>query len=99
MEVLVSENGEPLFLVEVEDNPDTNDFLMRFKVYKVTEMVLDEVHKTELYMSGSIKFDGCSKFDFDGNLRLCGKHAYEAHKKAMDAIWGLASKKIKDFNP
>lgn len=67
-----------------------------FVIYEVQEWDDDTPIKAEIYLSGRIKWDGCSNLEFGdgGAIHLCGKYWFEKHKRVMDAIWNLCSKKI-----
>lgn len=95
METLVKSGESPLFLIEFTE--DDFEYSAVFNVYIVNSWIDDEPEETELYLKGIVKYDGCSHFWFgeqEGYLHLCGKFYYEAHKKLMDAIWNICSKKI-----
>lgn len=101
METLISTDNYINFLIEFEEQ----DFEERanFKVYEVVSWTGDtsEPIDKELYLKGTIKWDGCSHIYFgdgDGYLHLCGKHFFEQHKRVIDAIWDICSKKIINFN-
>ena len=100
--LMTNEYGFINFMIQVEDYVE---YSMRFKVFEVTGWKADE-YKTpdemELYVRGTIKWDGCSHVYFgendDGYLHLCGKSSWDDHCKMMEALWDLAAKTITKFN-
>lgn len=101
MKTLIKDDEYIKFQIEFEEG----DFeaSASFTVYEVTSWDADtnEVLETEQYLKGYIKWDGCSHIWFgkeNGYLHLCGKQFFENHKKVMDAIWDVCSKKIKSFD-
>ena len=93
------------FMIEIDDDIKHS---MSFKIYEVNSWESDKTPSDlELYMSGCIKWDGCSHIWFgdkdsedkhDGYLHLCGKRYWELHCKLMTAIYELAEKTIINFN-
>ncbi|MEE9337254.1 MAG: hypothetical protein V3U87_04175, partial [Methylococcaceae bacterium] len=62
---------------------------------------------TELYITGMIKWDGCSHLWFgervekdrqSGYLHLCGKSYIQKHADMMLALYALAEKTIKRYD-
>lgn len=98
MEILIEENGYVNYLIEFEEGD--YEASVRFSVFEVSSWKGDnnEPLDSELYLKGFIKWDGCSHIwfgDENGYLHLCGKTYFEQHKRVMDAIWNVCSKKIK----
>ncbi len=89
------------FLIDIDT---TLTHTMSFKIYEVNSWDLNnEPLDLELYMTGTIKQDGCSHVWFgdydennkqDGYLHLCGKHHWELHCKLMMSIYELAEQTI-----
>lgn len=101
METLLKDGDFADFLIEI--GPATTDSFIEFKVFEVIswEHQTNNPLETQIYISGTIKWDGCSHIVFgdkDGYLHLCGKHCWEKHKEVMDAIWAYCTSRIKDFN-
>lgn len=47
--------------------------------------------EAEVYVSGSIKWDGCATVDFgEGSSHMCGRGAWQAHVELMARIWRRA---------
>ncbi|MHA1840449.1 MAG: hypothetical protein ACTSYW_00595 [Candidatus Heimdallarchaeota archaeon] len=105
--VLLSEDGFAQFLIDITEETEYN---IDFKVFEVNSWEMDKKHTprdTELYVSGTIKWDGCSHLWFgeekedgthDGYLHLCGKFYIQKHINMMTALYTLASEKIKKFD-
>ena len=87
---------------------------IEFDVYEIAawsvDKKTDEIEQPceiELYLSGYIKWDGCSHIWFgeeedgkhDGYLHLCGKHRWDKHIQLMQELFDFASKKIDGFDP
>lgn len=96
-EVLIKEGDHVNYLIEFEESDFETS--ATFNVFEVFSWGMEyEVLETEHYLKGHIKWDGCSHIwfgDKDGYIHLCGKNYFESHKKVMDAIWDMCSKKIK----
>lgn len=105
---LVIADKSPRFLLNIT-NPDTT-VAMSFEVYEIVgwdyinEDVADDV---ELYLSGMIKWDGCSHLMFgkkdengktNGYLHLCGKEFFNHHIQLMKELFEYASKVIVKFD-
>lgn len=97
------------------DGSDTADFLIEwgkiedhyidFTIHEIISWTADDDKNSpidyEKYISGSMKWDGCSHFYFgdkDGYIHLCGKNCFDKHINIMSAIWDICSKKIKSFD-
>lgn len=105
--LLTDDIGFMEFLIEVEEDVECS---MDFKVYEVSSCECDLEHTpidTELYIHGTIRWDGCSHVYFgnssengisNGYLHLCGKRCWEKHNKMMSALFDLASVTIKHWN-
>lgn len=53
---------------------------------------MPDISKAETYITGVVKWDGCSHFYFggsdnDGYLHLCGKDSIEKHQKIVGMIY------------
>jgi len=98
---LVVEDGSPQFMMNVEFTEDVN---MKFEVYEVQSHDDDKRPvDLEMYLTGSIKWDGCSHLWFgnkkdeiyqDGYIHLCGKYFWDLHVKLMKEIWEYAEKNL-----
>ena len=103
----VGENrNEAIFLMKITDE---SEYYFSFEIYEVQgweEEVPGSGEFTipfdlELYLAGSIKWDGCSNVWFgeeDGYLHLCGKHCFDNHIKLLQELWEFASKRIEKFD-
>jgi hypothetical protein len=100
METLIEEKEIVLFQIEFEQGD--YDFSATFNVFEVISWTVEssKICETEHYLRGYIKGDGSCHFWFgdDGYIHLSGKDGIEKHKKVMDAIWNICTKKIKHFN-
>lgn len=105
MDVLLRDDiNWPLFLIKV----DGEDHYMKFEVFEVEGWDENDVASDiELYVTGTIKWDGCSHIWFgeknaegkqDGYLHLCGKIFWTRHAAVMLAIYELAEKTIKNYD-
>jgi len=99
MEELIKSGDTVLYLIDFKDQ----DFEHRveFEVYEVMSWSLEgEVMETEDYLTGYIKWDGCSHiwFSDEGYKHLCGKSFWDNHAKVMSTIWDMCTKKIKNFD-
>ena len=87
---------------------ELRDFVWDFELYQCTQWTMDKKQDAfELYLQGSIKWDGCSHIWFgekdeqdktDGYLHLCGGWYWELHSRVMYEIWDLAPIVIKNFD-
>ncbi len=108
--LLCADDGLPEFLIKIENDVE---YQMEFEVYEVgggeenkETGKYDVPCNLELYLTGAIKWDGCSHIWFgekeegkqDGYLHLCGKYCWEKHNKMMNALFELAAKTIKHFD-
>ncbi len=104
MEILLEKNTYPLFLIEIEKNLK---YRMSFKVYEAVSWEIAEPVPidVELYLHGTIKWDGCSHVwlgedeeNPNGYLHLCGKEAWDNHVKVMNAVYSLAATSIINYD-
>ncbi len=111
--LVVDEDGLINFLMKVVDK-DT-EYRLNFEVYEVGAWVENETTGAydvpcdlELYLSGVIKWDGCSRIYFgeqdekenpSGYLHLCGKIYWQKHCQVMSEIYEYAEKTIKKYAP
>lgn len=101
-EVLVEEDGQTKFIIVFR--PQDFEVSASFEVYEINAWADGgQPMDAEKYLSGFVKWDGCSHFNFGtdenkGYIHLCGRSFFEDHKKVMDAIWQLCSEKIKGWN-
>lgn len=100
-EILIQDlGGLANFLIEFDEGQNF-ETRAEFSVFEVTSWIDDKPCDIELYLKGTIKWDGCSHIYFgdeNGYLHLCGKFYFDQHKKVIDAIWDVCSKKIIGFN-
>lgn len=101
-EVLMAEDdGFPLFLVERMEN-GYGDCAFNFVVYEVVSWDMDgKPGDIEKYMSGYIKWDGCSHVDFGegGYIHLCGKVCWERHAQIVLRLYDYAVARIPRYDP
>jgi len=106
--ILLRNDGYIHFVVQITD-PDVKH-RMAFDVYEVTTWECDK-HNTpsemELYISGAIKWEGCSHVFFgekdqegkyDGYIHLCGKRYWKRHCEMMMALYSLSEKVIINYD-
>ena len=99
METLIKEGDYIEFLIDCD--PD-KDYRLSFEVFKVIswDSEYNPIDK-EIFIRGSIKWDGCSDLFFgeeDCYLHSCGYGGIQDIKKVLDAIWDKAEKEIVNFN-
>lgn len=101
-EVLLQDSGMPKFLIEYEQGDLESH--CDFKVFEVMSWNMENVPENiELYVRGTIKWDGCSHIwfgteDKDGYIHLCGKHSFVDHCKLIAVLWEVVTAKIKCFD-
>lgn len=107
LSALLSADGYTNFIIKVGNDVE---YSMDFEVFEVTGWECDEANTpcdTELYMTGTIKWDGCSHVWFGekdenerqhGYLHLCGKGCWERHAELMRAVYALAEKTITKYS-
>ncbi len=104
-QVLLPCGGFACFLIDIKNDTDLQ---MDFVVHEVTTWAGDEHHTpedTEVYLTGTVKWDGCSHVWFgeeiegkrDGYLHLCGTTFWDRHCDVMHAVYAMAERVIKDF--
>ena len=102
--ILKDTNGYVVFLLQ---EIEKHDLFLKFNIKKCISWDMDdEIAETEDYMSGYVKWDGCSHVWFgeedngnrDGYLHLCGKEQWELHCKMMVAVYEYCSNNIKNFD-
>lgn len=90
------------FIISFLEEEDHYSFFQIFEIQGETcDDKGDDVFEVDLYLEGMIKWDGCSHFYFgkeEGYIHLCGKSHFEKHKKILDTIWDMCSKRIKNFD-
>lgn len=99
-EIFFTDNDTANFLIEWGQ---IEGHFVSFIIHEVTSWIDDNMPLDyEKYLSGTVKWDGCSHVNFgenDGYLHLCGKYYWDQHCLLIQTIWDICSKKIKDFNP
>ena len=98
METLLKDENTITYLIECRAEKIVS---LDFRVYQVTAWTAENevCHEdNELFLTGSIKFDGCSHITFgdegDGYLHLCGKKYFDDLKRVLDAIWQKANNEL-----
>ncbi len=95
-EILIkTEDGMPQFTIEYNAHENYIEFTVNEVVSWYEENVICE---EELYLNGSIKWDGCSNINFEDGLHLCGKYYWDMHCKMMNELWIFATDKIEHFD-
>lgn len=98
MDILLQEGRFVQFVIDMKVDP----YFIEFSVYEVISWNMDySVSEKELYLKGSIKWDGCSHVwfgDEDNYLHLCGKDTWLNHCKVMVAIYALAEESIEKYD-
>ena len=101
MEALIEKDGYINYLIETDKDKEYN---LSFKIYQVISWTGEKNNDPgdiELFISGFIKWDGCSHLYFgdgDGYLHLCGKAYFKELKEVLDAVWEKAEKEIINFD-
>jgi hypothetical protein len=95
----------PTFLMKLVDLRPT--FIV-FEVYEISIYRMnpitdecDQPDEIELYVKGTIKWDGCSHLwfgDKDGYIHLHGKSRYDVHCQLIQELFAFAEKNIERFN-
>lgn len=103
---LLIEDGCVLFSLEVVK---LDGSFIEFRVYEICSWSMGgDPIDSELYLTGSIKWDGCSHIWFgeedckgnqDGYLHLCGELFWDRHCKLMKKLYIYAKENIKGYNP
>lgn len=98
--ILINDMGWADFLIEVR--PDI-EYHMDFEVYEAAGWRENgDVVDKELYLKGTIKWDGCSHIWFgsagDGYIHLCGGGYWEKHNRLMSALYEMAAERIEKWN-
>ena len=97
MEELTRDGDYIESLIEFDEGQDFEAY-MSFKVYEVEAWNSENIpQEKELYLRGTIKWDGCSNLDI-GDHHFCGRQGYDSHIKIVNALWELARTKIKGWN-
>ena len=95
MENLIVIDGKPLFIVETGAD---KSYCLTFEVYEVNDW--DKDNKPvgdEIYMKGSIKWDGCCNIFFgdeNGYVHICAQVKLDYMKEVLDAIWLKAKSEV-----
>lgn len=88
---------ETLYIEEIKEDDivifvlkhKKKEHYVEFNMEEVTEWESDEsISKTEPYLRGTVKWDGCMHLWFgdNGYMHFCGKRDIERHKKVMDTL-------------
>ena len=109
--LVVEDDGVSSFLMKIVD--DDTEYNLKFEVYEVNSWTENEetgaygvTCDLELYLSGTIKWDGCSHVFFgekndkgnpSGYLHLCGRKYWEKHCRVMSAIYEYAENAIERY--
>jgi hypothetical protein len=101
MEALVKIGDFINFVVITSTDKDVS---LNFSVYEINSWHGDDdtplYDDMELYLTGQIKWDGCSNLYFGegGHMHLCGKFYFESLKKVLDALWIKAEEEVVKFD-
>jgi len=99
--LLTDDDGLVEFLIAAENI----EYALNFKVYEVEgwELPSNKPIDLQLYLQGTIKWDGCSHITFGdegengittGYMHLCGGYYFKQHCRLMDALFEYAAKNI-----
>lgn len=101
MDDLLIENGLPMFKIEVTEKDRAS---VSFRVYEISCWDMqNKPIESEIYLTGYIKWDGCSHIWFgdednegrqNGYVHLCGLPFWERHSKMMTNLYDYAKKNI-----
>lgn len=103
LEVLLIDEvlGVPSYMLSAK----AEDYYMDFEVFRVLSWNNDSTHQGELFLSGGIKWDGCSHLYFgekddtgsktDGYLHLCGIDGMQELREVLKKVYEVASQRIK----
>lgn len=109
--LLINKHGCAEFLLKITEL--NTEYSICFDVYEVSSWTKDPETRqftvpadVELYLTGMIKWDGCSHFWFgekegdkqDGYIHLCGKYCFDKHTKLMQALFEFGRQHIKHFD-
>ena len=105
IKLLSSDGAFPEFFITIIG--DTED-VMNFEVHAVIGWDEDyNANEFELYLTGSINYDGCTDIYFgdntdpdnkEGYIHFCGKHSFIRHNRMMLSLFELAEKTITNFD-
>ena len=107
---LLCADGYTNFLIKILTSGDDLQYRMEFEIYEVCSWECDDDNtpaETELYLEGTIKWDGCSHVWFgekdendnrDGYLHLCGKTYWKRHAELMLKVYELAERTITGYD-
>lgn len=99
--LIANQDNQASFLLKILA---ATDYHVNFEVWEPQGWLEDGTpHEPELYLDGTIKWDGCSHIYFgekcetghDGYLHLCGRHSWELHVKLMTELFDTVGKMIK----
>lgn len=105
LEVLLIEYDiYPKFLIRYTS--DKNEYYCDFEVYVVESWDNDNTPlDIELYLHGTIKWDGCSHIYFgntigntNGYIHICGNNSWKIHTIMMETLYKTVSSKIENFD-
>lgn len=95
---LLIENNHVIFSIKIII---LEDHYLKFQIYKILSWEPrgnNSPIESELYLSGSIKWDGCADICFgdeeNGYIHLCGKRDLIVHNKVMVKLYEYAEKNI-----
>jgi hypothetical protein len=97
-EVLIEDTGTIQFYITFDAYRDAST---TFKVEQVISWNLrEEPIETEVYLTGSMKWDGCTNIDFGGEscLHLCGYWHFKKHYEVLEALMKRCSEVIIGFD-
>jgi len=77
-----------------------NEASVDFIVYEYDGNHTDIDNGYEVYLKGTIKWDGCSHINFgdEGYIHLCGKYWFDKHIEVMKAVWNICTKDWNDLS-
>lgn len=100
LELLMKDEYDyPYFLIYYPEQ--LFEYWCDFEVYEVTARSMDNIPRDiELYLEGTIKWDGCSHITFgdEGYIHMCGKRYFDLHSKLMPILYETVRNKIEHYN-
>lgn len=83
------------YQIEIVRNQASVDFV----VYELERYEHKDERDYDVYLKGTIKWDGCSHLHFgdEGYLHLCGKYFFDIHIKIMKAVWNICTAHLEPY--
>ena len=96
LQPVLARDGYVRFFIEILKD---TDYFLSFNLYAINCWELDHtpiVEEKEPYLTGYIKWDGCSHFNFgnQGYLHLCGEKSFIIHSEIIIYLFEIAAQLI-----